>query len=90
MELTASQLGGIAAIVAALAAIWGPSVAAYFKKPAPDNSGDWDYDIDDVKALRTLEIRGIRLQSAKYDEGLGLVRRHFFDHDEADGDVHEE
>lgn len=88
MELTASQLGGIAAIVAALAAIWGPSVAGYFKKAEPD-SGDWDYDIDDVRALRTLEIRGIRLQSAKYDEGLALVRRHFFDHDEADNVVEE-
>lgn len=90
MELTATQLGGIAAIVTALAAIWGPGVVAYFKKSTPDNSGDWDYDIDDVKALRTLEIRGIRLQSNNYDAGLALVRRHFFDHDEADGDIHEE
>lgn len=89
MELTATQLGGIAAIVTALAAIWGPGLVSHFKKSTPDNSGDWDYDIEDVKALRTLEIRGIRLQSAKYDEGLALVRRHFFDHDEADDVVEE-
>lgn len=75
-DLTATQWAGIGMVV--VAALLGvlPSLAARLRRPATPEDGN--YDMDDVMALRRLELRGQRLGCAEYTEGLNLIRQHFF------------
>lgn len=76
--VSAVQLVGAALILASVAMAFVPDLAAWLRRRKAAAPTAWDYDMDDVAALRRLEVRGQRLACAQYSQGLQLIRQNFF------------
>lgn len=76
--VTLVQVVGAAMVVAAVLLAFLPDLAAWLRRRKAAAPTEWDYDMQDVAALRRLEVRGQRLDCAKYSQGLQLIRQNFF------------